>query len=80
MALYELDSGTTPVSTHVPLEPALLDELRPLLARLGHASSSEPESVLVALKAWVAGANLGPRWWGQPAIDPAVLARLRALG
>ena len=26
-----------------------------------------------------AGANLGPRWWGQPAIDPAVLARLRAV-
>ncbi len=78
MALYERDAGVTPPAAHLPLEHALLDELRPLLARLGHASSSEPESVLVALKAWVAGANLGPRWWGQPAIDPVVLERLRA--
>ena len=78
MVLYDRDAGETPAAEHVLLDPALLAELRPLLARLGHATSSEPESVVVALKAWVAAANLGPRWWGQPAIDPVVLERLRA--
>jgi uncharacterized Ntn-hydrolase superfamily protein len=76
--LYERDAGSTPVAEHVPIEGALLVELRDLLARTGHASTVEPESVMTALRAWVAGENLGARWWGDPLLDPVVLARLRA--
>jgi uncharacterized Ntn-hydrolase superfamily protein len=76
--LYERDAGPTPAAEHVPIEGALLVELRDMLARTGHASTVEPESIMTALRAWVAGENLGARWWGDPLLDPVVLARLRA--
>jgi uncharacterized Ntn-hydrolase superfamily protein len=78
VALYERDAGSTPETEHLPIEGALLVELRTLLTRLGYDSTIEPESVLTAMRAWVAGANLGARWWGDPQIDPVVLERLRA--
>ena len=34
--------------------------------------------VTASLRTWVAGENLGSRWWGQDTLDPVVLDRLRA--
>ncbi|MEO9177009.1 MAG: DUF1028 domain-containing protein [Gaiellales bacterium] len=77
VALFERDAGSTPVAEHLPIEGALLVELRAMLTKVGHNSTEEPESVMTALRAWVAGENLGARWWGDPQLDPVVLQRLR---
>jgi hypothetical protein len=34
--------------------------------------------VTASLRTWVAGENLGSRWWGEDTLDPVVLDRLRA--
>jgi uncharacterized Ntn-hydrolase superfamily protein len=78
MALHEELAGWSPEETRVTLDGELLAELRERLATLGHASSSEPGGVIVALRTWVAIENLNARWWGEETLDPIVLARLRA--
>jgi uncharacterized Ntn-hydrolase superfamily protein len=78
MDLHEELAGSTPVAEWLLLDATLVEELRDLLARLGHLSSSEPGGVLTALRSWVATENLNARWWGDESLDPVVLARLRA--
>jgi uncharacterized Ntn-hydrolase superfamily protein len=76
--LYEEVAGTTPESQRLPLDTSLLIELHVLLTRVGLVSSNDPDSVVATLREWVAGENLGGRWWGEATLDPVVLDRLRA--
>jgi uncharacterized Ntn-hydrolase superfamily protein len=78
LALYELAAGITPAEAHLPLELELLEEIRELLVRVGHVLPDGLSGVQSGLKTWVAGENLGARWWGQETLDPVVLERLRA--
>jgi uncharacterized Ntn-hydrolase superfamily protein len=78
LALYEQHTGPTPEEARLPLETELLEELRDLLVRAGHVLPEGLSGVTASLRAWVAGENLGARWWDQDTLDPVVLDRLRA--
>jgi uncharacterized Ntn-hydrolase superfamily protein len=78
LALYELYAGSTPPGEHLPLELELLEEIRELLVRVGQVLPDGLSGVTAGLRTWVAGENLGARWWGQETLDPVVLERLRA--
>jgi uncharacterized Ntn-hydrolase superfamily protein len=78
LALYELYAGSTPPGKHLPLELELLEEIRELLVRVGQVLPDGLSGVTAGLRTWVAGENLGARWWGQETLDPVVLERLRA--
>jgi uncharacterized Ntn-hydrolase superfamily protein len=73
LALYELYAGSTPPGEHLPLE-----QIRELLVRVGQVLPDGLSGVTAGLRTWVAGENLGARWWGQETLDPVVLERLRA--
>jgi uncharacterized Ntn-hydrolase superfamily protein len=78
LALYEEHTGRTPEEARLPLETELLEELRGLLVRAGHVLPEGLSGVTASLRTWVAGENLGSRWWGEDTLDPVVLDRLRA--
>jgi uncharacterized Ntn-hydrolase superfamily protein len=78
LALYEEHTGPTPEEARLPLETELLEELRGLLVRAGHVLPEGLSGVTASLRTWVAGENLGSRWWGEDTLDPVVLDRLRA--
>ena len=78
LALYEERTGPTPAAARLPFETELLEELRVLLVRAGHVLPEGLSGVIAALRTWVAGENLGMRWWDEDTLDPVVLDRLRA--
>jgi uncharacterized Ntn-hydrolase superfamily protein len=78
LALYEEGAGPSPAEARLPLDTELLEELRALLVRAGEVLPEGLTGVTASLRAWVAGENLGARWWDQDTLDPVVLARLRA--
>jgi uncharacterized Ntn-hydrolase superfamily protein len=78
LALYEEHTGPTPEEARLPLETELLEELRTLLVRAGEVLPEGLSGVTASLRTWVAGENLGARWWDQDTLDPVVLDRLRA--
>jgi hypothetical protein len=76
-AVHVLLTGTTPDEQKLPLEGALADEVRALLARAGYPS--EPGADLDdALRAFVGTENLEARWWHEDRLDPVVLEHLRS--
>lgn len=78
LALYEEHTGLSPEEARLPLDGELLGELRGLLVRAGQAVPEGHAGVTESLRIWVAGENLGARWWDQDTLDPVVLERLRA--
>jgi uncharacterized Ntn-hydrolase superfamily protein len=78
LALFEDRTGPSPVETRLPLDVALLEELRALLVSAGHVLPEGLSGVTAGLRTWVAGENLGMRWWDDETLDPVVLERLRA--
>jgi uncharacterized Ntn-hydrolase superfamily protein len=68
--LHQLLFGATPRSEWLPVDTRLSAEIRELLAAVGQPS----------LTAWAGMANLELRLDGEDAIDPIVLAALRAAG
>jgi uncharacterized Ntn-hydrolase superfamily protein len=78
LALYEQYAGSTPSEEHLPLDLELLEEIRELLVSVGQVLPEGLSGVTAGLRTWVAGENLGARWWVQETLDPVVLERLRA--
>jgi uncharacterized Ntn-hydrolase superfamily protein len=78
LGLYEQYAGATPPDQHLPLEIELLEEIRGHLVRVGQVLPDGLSGVTAGLRTWVAGENLGARWWGADTLDPVVLERLRA--
>ena len=78
LGLFELQTGPTPRDRWIPLDAVLLEELRDLLVRAGQVLPEGLSGVTAALRTWVAGENLGARWWDDDSLDPVVLERLRA--
>ena len=75
--IHVLLTGTTPEEEKLPLEGALRDEVRELLARAGYPSE-EGADIDEALRAFVGTENLEARWWHEDRLDPVVLAHLRS--
>ena len=75
--IHVLLTGTTPEEKKLPLEGALRDEVRELLARAGYPSE-EGADLGEALRAFVGTENLEARWWHEDRLDPVVLAHLRS--
>ena len=78
LGLYERQAARTPPDRHVPLDPALLMEIRELLVRVGHVLPEGSDGVTAGLRTWVAEESLGTLWWDVDTLDPVVLERLRA--
>lgn len=78
LRLYEQYAGSTPAESHLPLDLELLEEIRMLLVRVGQVLPEGLSGVPAGLRTWVAGENLGARWWDDDTLDPFVLERLRA--
>jgi uncharacterized Ntn-hydrolase superfamily protein len=77
--IHMLLTGTTPEGEKLPLDGALADEVRELLARAGYPSEPGEEGLGAALRAFVGTENLEARWWHEPRLDPVVLSHLRTL-
>jgi uncharacterized Ntn-hydrolase superfamily protein len=75
--IHVLLTGTTPEEEKLPLEGALSDEVRELLARAGYPCGDGAEGLDEALRAFVGTENLEARWWHEERLDPVVLAHLR---
>jgi uncharacterized Ntn-hydrolase superfamily protein len=80
LALYEERTGPSPAETRLPFDVVLLEELRALLVSAGYVLPEGLSGVTAALRTWVAGENLGMRWWDDETLDPVVLERLRVAG
>jgi uncharacterized Ntn-hydrolase superfamily protein len=76
--IHILLTGTTPEEQKLPLEGALADEVRELLARAGYASEPGEQGLGSALRAFVGTENLEARWWLGERLDPVVLEHLRS--
>ena len=77
--IHTLLTGTTPEEQKLPLEGALADEVRELLARAGYPSEPGEAGLHLALRAFTGTENLEARWWHEPRLDPVVLAHLRTV-
>ena len=77
--IHILLTGTTPEEQKLPLEGALADEVRELLARAGYPSEPGADGLDDALRAFVGTENLEARWWHEDRLDPVVLEHLRAV-
>jgi uncharacterized Ntn-hydrolase superfamily protein len=77
--IHTMLTGTTPEDEKLPLEGALADEVRELLARAGYPSAPGEAGLHQALRAFTGTENLEARWWHEPRLDPVVLAHLRAV-
>jgi uncharacterized Ntn-hydrolase superfamily protein len=75
--LHELLYGKTDEAGKLPLDGAVAEEVRVLLARVGHPPTEDEDGLVTALRAWVGAENLEERWWGEDALDPVVLEHLR---
>jgi uncharacterized Ntn-hydrolase superfamily protein len=73
--LHELYFGSTPEEELLPLDNALVDELRPLLAGAGYDSGD----VARDLYDWMGRENFEERWHDGK-VDPVVLDQLRRSG
>ena len=74
--IHTLLTGTTPEDQKLPLDGALGEEVRELLARAGYPGE-EGAPLNDALRAFVGTENLEARWWHEDRLDPVVLAHLR---
>lgn len=75
--IHVLLTGTTPEEQKLPLDAALSDEVRNLLARAGYPGGDGAEGLAEALRAFVGTENLEARWWHEERLDPVVLEHLR---
>ena len=69
-AIHQQLFGSTPRDQWVTVDDALAEELRELLAPLGHATLAD----------WAGVVNLEERVDGEDSIDPVVLDELRRAG
>jgi uncharacterized Ntn-hydrolase superfamily protein len=76
--IHVLLTGTTPEEQKLPLEGALADEVRELLARAGYPGEPGGDGLQRALRAFTGTENLEARWWLEPNLDPVVLEYLRS--
>jgi uncharacterized Ntn-hydrolase superfamily protein len=76
--IHVLLTGTVPDEAKLPLDDALSDEVRGLLARAGYPSESGADGLQAALRDFVGVENLEARWWFEDRLDPVVLEHLRA--
>jgi uncharacterized Ntn-hydrolase superfamily protein len=76
--IHVLLTGTVPDEAKLPLDDALSDEVRGLLARAGYPSEPGAEGLQAALRDFVGVENLEARWWFEDRLDPVVLEHLRA--
>jgi uncharacterized Ntn-hydrolase superfamily protein len=77
LQVHDALHGSTPDEAKLPLRGALADEVRELLACVGHEPEPGEDGIERALRSWVAAENLEERWWGEDRLDPVVLERLR---
>ena len=75
--IHILLTGTTPEDQKLPLDGALGDEVRELLARAGYPGE-DGAPLSDALRAFVGTENLEARWWHEDRLDPVVLEHLRS--
>jgi uncharacterized Ntn-hydrolase superfamily protein len=75
--IHILLTGTTPEDQKLPLDGALGDEVRGLLARAGYPSE-DGAPLNDVLRAFVGTENLEARWWHEDRLDPVVLEHLRS--
>ena len=75
--IHILLTGTTPEDQKLPLDGALGDEVRELLARAGYPGE-DGAPLSDALRAFVGIENLEARWWYEDRLDPVVLEHLRS--
>jgi uncharacterized Ntn-hydrolase superfamily protein len=75
--IHTLLTGTTPEDQKLPLDGALGEEVRELLARAGYPGE-EGAPLNDALRAFVGTENLEARWWHEDRLDPVVLEHLRS--
>jgi uncharacterized Ntn-hydrolase superfamily protein len=76
--IHVLLTGSTPEEQKLPLEGALADEVRELLARAGYPGEPGDDGLQRALRAFTGTENLEARWWLEPRLDPVVLEYLRS--
>jgi uncharacterized Ntn-hydrolase superfamily protein len=76
--IHVLLTGTTPEEQKLPLEGALADEVRELLARAGYPCDPGGDGLQRGLRAFTGTENLEARWWLEPSLDPVVLEYLRS--